>query len=104
VCGVGNTVSAILGSAGSKSLPSMNGTAGLTLGKPQEFTQPWESGAMMVMHTDGVTSRWRLDAYPGILRHDPAIVAAVIKRDHTRPRDDSTVLTFTVRPSEGSAS
>jgi len=97
-CAVGNTVSALFGNDKPKSLASMNGTAGLQVGKLQEFTQAWDTGAMLVMHTDGITSRWRLESYPAILRHDPAITAAVLHRDHTRPRDDSTVLAFTLRP------
>lgn len=100
-CAVGNTVSAILGEGQkSRSLASMNGTAGLQVGKLQEFTQPWEQGLAMVMHTDGITSRWRVESYPGLLAHDPAILAAVLHRDFTRPRDDSTVLALALRPPE----
>jgi anti-sigma regulatory factor (Ser/Thr protein kinase) len=91
-CAVGNTVSAIVGRDKSRSLASMNGTAGLQTGRLQEFTQDWIGDAMLVMHTDGITSRWRLDSYPTILAHDPGIVAAVLQRDATRPRDDATVL------------
>jgi anti-sigma regulatory factor (Ser/Thr protein kinase) len=97
-CGVGNTVTAIVGATAPLALPSMNGTAGLQIGKPQEFTQPFAPGAMMVMHTDGITTRWRLGSYPGVSSHDPAIVAALLHRDHTRPRDDSTVLALALRP------
>jgi hypothetical protein len=96
-CGVGNTVTALIGPAGSKALPSTNGTAGLTINRLQELTLPWPAGAMMVMHTDGITTRWRLDAYKGILEHDPAVATAVLYRDFTRGRDDATVLTLRLR-------
>jgi anti-sigma regulatory factor (Ser/Thr protein kinase) len=98
LCGVGNTVSAIVGERGPLALPSMNGTAGLQLGKPQEFVQPLAPGAMMVMHTDGITTRWRLEGYPGVLAHDPAVLAALLHRDHPRPRDDATVLVLALLP------
>jgi anti-sigma regulatory factor (Ser/Thr protein kinase) len=97
-CGVGNTVSALVGPSGSKSLPSMNGTAGLQLRGTKEFSQPWTPGAMLVMHTDGVTTRWRGEAYPGILQHDPAVFAGALHRDHSRGRDDATVLALRLRP------
>jgi anti-sigma regulatory factor (Ser/Thr protein kinase) len=97
-CAVGNTVSAIVGADRSRSLASMNGTAGLNVGKLQEFTQPWDPGATMVMHTDGVTSRWRIENQPFLLARDPAIIAAVLHRDFQRPRDDSTVLALSLRP------
>jgi anti-sigma regulatory factor (Ser/Thr protein kinase) len=96
-CAVGNTVSAIVGMHKPKSLASMNGTAGLQVGKLQQFTQEWTRGSTLVMHTDGITSRWRLESYPGILTYDPAILAAVLQREFTRPRDDSTALAFTLR-------
>ena len=96
-CAVGNTVSALLGVHKPKSLASMNGTAGMQVGRLQEFTQTWETGSSLVMHTDGITSRWRLDRYLGILHHDPAITAAVLHRDFMRPRDDATVLSFRLR-------
>jgi anti-sigma regulatory factor (Ser/Thr protein kinase) len=98
LCGVGNTVTAVIGPQGPRSLPSMNGTAGLTMSNVQEFRQPWRHGDLMVMHTDGITSRWRLDAYPGIREHDPAIAAGVLHRDFNRGRDDATVLVLALRP------
>lgn len=100
-CAVGNTVSAITGMHKPKSLASMNGTAGMQVGRLQEFTQTWETGSSMVMHTDGITTRWKLESYPQIFSHDPAIIAAVLHRDFQRPRDDSTVLVLGLRPREG---
>ena len=96
-CAVGNTVSAIVGAGKPRSLASMNGTAGLQTGKLQTFTHEWPAGALLVMHTDGITTRWQLDKYPGLQRHDPSIAAAVLQRDFTRPRDDATVLALALR-------
>ena len=96
-CGVGNTVTAVIGPAGPRSLPSMNGTAGLSIRGLQSFTQPLSPGEMLVMHTDGITTRWRLDAYPRVREHDPAVVAAVLHRDSSRGRDDATVLVLGLR-------
>jgi anti-sigma regulatory factor (Ser/Thr protein kinase) len=95
-CGVGNTVTAVIGQAGPRALPSMNGTAGLSV-RLQPFTQPWYPGEMLVMHTDGLTTRWRLDAYPDVREHDPAIAAALLHRDASRGRDDATVLALRLR-------
>ena len=99
-CGVGNTVATIVGASGTKALPSMNGTAGLTLPSAKTFTAPWSVGDTLVMHSDGIATRWRLDAYPAIRQHDPAITAAVLHRDFSRGRDDATVLAFSLRAEE----
>jgi anti-sigma regulatory factor (Ser/Thr protein kinase) len=96
-CGVGNTVARLVSDGATHALPSMNGTAGLQVRSAQEFVQPWTTGTALVMHTDGITTRWRADAYRGILARDPALLAAALQRDHTRGRDDATVLAFRLR-------
>jgi anti-sigma regulatory factor (Ser/Thr protein kinase) len=97
-CGVGNTVAMLLGAVDPpRALPSMNGTAGLQVRAMQEATLPWRRGSMLVLHTDGITTRWRADAYRGILAHHPTVLATALQRDHTRGRDDATVLTFRLR-------
>ena len=96
-CGVGNTVAKLVRDGAPLALPSMNGTAGLQVRSMQEFVQPWTGGAALVMHTDGITTRWRAEAYPGVLARDPAVLAAALQRDHSRGRDDATVLVFRLR-------
>ena len=44
------------------------------------------------MHSDGLATRWSLDAYPGLQRRHPGLVAGVLYRDYSRGRDDVTVL------------
>jgi anti-sigma regulatory factor (Ser/Thr protein kinase) len=97
-CGVGNTAATVSGPAGMRALPSMNGTAGLSVRGLQEFTGTMRPGERMVMHTDGITARWRLDAYQGLRDHDPAVVAGLLYRDFTRGRDDATVIALGLRP------
>lgn len=97
LCGVGNTVTAVIGTAGPRSLPSMNGTAGLSVRSLQSFTQTLRADDLLVMHTDGLTTRWRLDAYPRVREHDPAVASALLHRDASRGRDDATVLALRLR-------
>jgi anti-sigma regulatory factor (Ser/Thr protein kinase) len=90
--GVGNVSAAVHAGGVSRSLASHNGTVGHATRTVQEFTYDWPAGAALVVHTDGLISRWRLDAYPGVLRHDPALLAGVLFRDAARGRDDATVV------------
>ena len=46
----------------------------------------------VVLHTDGVTDRWDLAAYPGLVTHQPVVVAATLLRDAGVRRDDAGVL------------
>jgi anti-sigma regulatory factor (Ser/Thr protein kinase) len=97
-CGVGNTVAMLLSAVDPpRAFPSMNGTAGLQVRSMHEVTLPWTRGNVLTLHTDGITTRWRADAYRGILAHHPTVLATALQRDHTRGRDDATVLAFRLR-------
>jgi anti-sigma regulatory factor (Ser/Thr protein kinase) len=94
--GVGNISAALVSAAGSRGLMSHNGTAGVQMRKVQELDYPWPDDGMLVMHSDGLQTRWTLGAYPGAVLRHPAVVAALLYRDFKRGRDDATILA--VRP------
>jgi hypothetical protein len=75
-----------------QSLASHNGTAGVALRTIQEFVYPLRAGMVLVMHSDGLATRWMPESYPGLWGRDPALAAGALYRDHARGRDDCTVL------------
>ena len=58
----------------------------------QEFSFPWNGNNILVMHSDGLATRWDLHSYPGIWNKPPGTIAAILHRDFSRGRDDVTVL------------
>ena len=90
--GVGNVAGSIVHDGASRGVISHNGIVGHEMRKVQEFSYPFPSGALLVMHSDGLASHWRLDQYAGLTQRHPALIAGVLYRDHKRPRDDVTVL------------
>jgi anti-sigma regulatory factor (Ser/Thr protein kinase) len=90
--GAGNIVGAICLGSKSRSLVSMNGTVGHTIGKIQTFSYPWDNGSVLVMHSDGLATRWNVEQYPGLTSRHPALLAGVLFRDFCRKRDDATIL------------
>ncbi|MGW2635754.1 SpoIIE family protein phosphatase [Streptomyces sp. NPDC001348] len=56
---------------------------------------PWAADSLLVLHSDGLPSRWSPPDDTRLLRHDPAVVAAVVLRDASSParpvRDDTSV-------------
>lgn len=90
--GVGNVDGRILSFGETEHLVPQNGIIGHTLPVVRSTSAAWPVGARLVMHSDGVSARWRLDAYPGLITAHPALIAGVIYRDFGRPRDDATVL------------
>lgn len=90
--GVGNISGTLISPAGSRHLASHNGTVGHEARRFQEFTYPWTPQSLLVLHSDGLGSQWRLDAYPGLVQRAPSLVAGVLYRDFKRGRDDVTVV------------
>jgi anti-sigma regulatory factor (Ser/Thr protein kinase) len=91
-CGLGNISGSIITAGRVNHLVSYDGTAGYAARKIAEFTYPWSVDSILIMHSDGLMSRWDLQAYPGLLQRHPSIIAGVLYRDFTRGRDDVTVL------------
>jgi anti-sigma regulatory factor (Ser/Thr protein kinase) len=91
-CGLGNIAGSILNNGSSKSMVSHNGIAGHEAKRFHEFNYTWESGSLLVMHSDGLQSQWNLAKYPGVMQRHPVLIAALLYRDFNRGRDDVTVL------------
>jgi hypothetical protein len=89
--GVGNIVGALLSGAETRQMISHNGTAGHVAPRIREFTYPFSGAPCIVLHTDGLSSRWRMADYPGLAVCHPSVIAGILFRDFRRPRDDATV-------------
>jgi anti-sigma regulatory factor (Ser/Thr protein kinase) len=91
--GIGNVAARVVGRDGaSRSLVSLNGTVGVQIPTPKEFECTIAPGALLVVHTDGASSRWDLGRDPGLAARDPAVIAGALYREHARGTDDVTVL------------
>jgi hypothetical protein len=90
--GAGNVMARLVSGVSDKSLIGQHGTVGLQVRQLQEVAVPWPPHALLVVHTDGVESRWQPQLLVPALGHDPAIAAALLLRDHCRGRDDATVV------------
>lgn len=90
--GIGNIAGGILDGVASRSFVTLNGTLGHEWQQLREFTYVWPAGGLLVMHTDGLGSRWTLRDYPGLIGRHPSIVAGVLYRDFKRGNDDVTVV------------
>lgn len=90
--GVGNVAAAIVNNGSIRQAVSHNGTLGHEARIFREYTYPWPEGALLVMHSDGLTSHWSVARYPGLGMRHPTLIAAVLYRDYSRGRDDVTVV------------
>ena len=90
--GVGNISGTIVHGSTTRSMVSLNGTVGHEMRKVQEFVYEWPTDGLLVMHSDGLQTHWRLDKYPGLAARHLNVIAAVLYRDFSRGRDDLTVI------------
>jgi anti-sigma regulatory factor (Ser/Thr protein kinase) len=90
--GLGNISALILSAAKNCHLLSHDGTAGLGHYRIQEHIYPWPNDGSLVMHSDGLTTRWDTNPYPGLMTRHPSLIASVLYRDYTRGYDDVTVV------------
>lgn len=90
--GVGNIFAVLHSPLKSKVLTSQNGTAGLRINAAKALEEQWKVNDYFIFHSDGLTSRWSLENYPGITRKHPSILAALLIRDFDRGTDDTTVV------------
>jgi anti-sigma regulatory factor (Ser/Thr protein kinase) len=91
---VGNVNGRVLTGPEERGLALSAGTLGLKATPPRArvLSHPWKPGATLVLWTDGLKSRLDLSARADLLTHHPALAAAALHRDHTRERDDATVV------------
>ena len=58
----------------------------------QEFEFDFPAGALLILHSDGLATRWSIEDYPGLLGKHAGLIAGVLYRDHNRGTDDVTVV------------
>jgi anti-sigma regulatory factor (Ser/Thr protein kinase) len=90
--GAGNISGRLISGVEDRSLMSQHGTLGVQIRKLQDVAYPWPDHALVVLHSDGLVTRWNLKDVAGLLQCDPAVVAGWLLRDHTRGHDDVTVV------------
>jgi anti-sigma regulatory factor (Ser/Thr protein kinase) len=92
--GLGNISGAILHPGGGRQhMVSHNGTAGHAIPpRVREFGYPVPRGSMVLLFSDGMSSHWNLDTYPGLRARSAAVTAGVLYRDFSRRRDDVTII------------
>ena len=90
--GAGNISGRMISGVEDRSLMSQHGTLGVAIRRLQDVTYPWPEHSIVVLHSDGLATRWNLKDVGGLLQCDPGVVAGWLLRDFTRGHDDVTVV------------
>ena len=94
--GIGNVSAALHSLEGSRGLASHPGIVGVQYRGARAFDFNDAAGKLLILHSDGLQTRWSLSDYPGLLLRHPAVIAAVLLRDFDRGRDDATVVVLSL--------
>jgi hypothetical protein len=94
---VGNIASCVIHGSTRRAMVSHNGIVGHNVHKSQSFSYPWPRGSLLVAHTDGIETQWDFVGFPGLLDCHPAVIAAMLFREHARGRDDAGVVVVRTR-------
>ncbi|KUN86453.1 ATP-binding SpoIIE family protein phosphatase [Streptomyces griseoruber] len=101
--GVGNTGARLYEGGAWRPLLSRPGIVGVHRPATVPETEvPWAADRLLILHTDGLPSRWVPPSGPGLPGADPAVTAAVTVRDAGSParpvRDDTAVAVLSPDP------
>jgi anti-sigma regulatory factor (Ser/Thr protein kinase) len=100
--GIGNISAALLVEGNVRRMVSHNGTAGHIAPRIREFIYPYSGDITIVLHSDGVSAKWDMSAYPGLATSHPSLIAGILFRDHRRGRDDASIVAMRVPAGRGS--
>lgn len=92
ICGVGNIMTRMIGSASSKTIIPYNGIIGLNVPRNLNVQEmDYEKGQCLVLCSDGLKSKWDVGRHHAIGRFDASILAACLIKDFARNSDDMSV-------------
>ena len=90
--GVGNISGFIRWRDGQTRTVSQNGVVGHNVSKVKEYEYVYGGDLLAVFHSDGLSTKWDIDSYPGLATRHPMMIAAVLYRDFKRVRDDNLIV------------
>ncbi|TCN60098.1 serine/threonine protein kinase [Flavobacterium circumlabens] len=93
LCGIGNINTRIHNGLENKTYTPYNGIIGHNIPRTLNNTLvPYQKHQIIVMHSDGLRTRWNLNDLTSIIKQNPSVIAATLYKDNVRGTDDATVL------------
>jgi len=93
ICGIGNINTRIYRGLENKTYTPYNGIIGHNIPRTLNSTVvPYLKHQVIVMHSDGLKTRWNLNDLISIIKQGPGVIASSLYKDNIRGTDDATVL------------
>jgi anti-sigma regulatory factor (Ser/Thr protein kinase) len=93
ICGIGNINTRIYRGLENKTYTPYNGIIGMNIPRTMKSTTvPYLKHQIIIMHSDGLRTRWNLSDLMSIIKQNSGVIAASLYKDNIRGTDDATVL------------
>jgi anti-sigma regulatory factor (Ser/Thr protein kinase) len=92
VAGVGNIEVRLVGGPERFKLVVRRGIVGLNAPDPVPTVHPWTSTSLLIMHSDGIHTRWDWSEFSDVMRHTPNVIAQRLLAKLGTLDDDATVI------------
>lgn len=93
ICGIGNINTRIYSGLDNKTYTPYNGILGHNIPRTLNNTAvPYQKHQIIIMHSDGLRTRWNLSELTSIIKQSPGMIASVLYKDNVRGTDDATIL------------
>ncbi|MEW2260720.1 ATP-binding SpoIIE family protein phosphatase [Streptomyces sp. NPDC047869] len=90
--GVGNISALVTAGGGRTGLLSLPGIVGLQLPRLRTFDAAFPPDAVLILHSDGLSDRWKPADFPGLFAHHPSLIAAQLLNQAGVRRDDAGIV------------
>jgi anti-sigma regulatory factor (Ser/Thr protein kinase) len=90
--GLGNITATLLGDRTRRNMLSVPGIAGHQARAIRQFSYETAPATAVVLHSDGISSRWEAAALPGLAARDPLVIAAALLAEGGTHRDDAGIM------------
>ena len=93
ICGIGNINTRIYNGLENKTYTPYNGIIGHNIPRTLNNTiVPYKKHQIIIMHSDGLRTRWNLNELTSIFKQSPGIIASALYKENIRGTDDATIL------------
>jgi anti-sigma regulatory factor (Ser/Thr protein kinase) len=92
LAGVGNIAGRVVGPSRTVNLPSQPGIVGHRMPNLREQVVEVEEGSIVVLHSDGLTAKWALPDFRGLVLRSSTIIAAALLQWAGLRQDDASVV------------
>lgn len=90
--GIGNVLTRIFNTSEPLRPVNYNGTLGVSLRKYKILEYPWANNNIIIMTSDGISSKYELDDFLDVMHNHPMVIGHKIFKKYGKYQDDATIL------------